>query len=292
MAPNDRSAKSFGKIEAEFRQQYARGGAFELNSLIQLDCRSCHEPDTDVLGLENQMASDAIRSKTAFPSNSHRSYKPVDFEKHCIACHNLDGVMHGLNREQTAQSAAKLIPFRQLELLKSRSQTPSIATLNEDDLKQREMRLMQLLTDESSCQKCHLLVPRESIHIVQPSQIPSRWFKAAVFPHGQHLMMHCQECHPQPFANASTGTIDSKAEAAIVMIRDIESCRQCHIGDEAARASQSAKGEKFVASANCVDCHRYHTDPSKGTISKADAHSSARAFEELRNFLSQRSSKQ
>jgi Class III cytochrome C family len=291
MTPNDRSAKSFGQIGAEFRQQYAGGAAFELDTLVQLDCRSCHEPDTDVPGLENQMTSDAIRSNLAFPSSSHRSYKPIDFKKHCVACHDLDGVTHGLNREQTAQSAAKLIPFRQWELLRSRSQEASTATLNEDDLKQREMRLMQLLTDESSCQKCHSLAPKESIHIVQPSQIPSLWLKAAEFPHGQHLMMHCQECHPQPFAKASTATIDSKAEAAVVMIRDIESCRQCHIGDASRRANQSAKGKKFVASADCVDCHRYHTDPPKGTLNKDNADSTARALEQLRHFLSQRSSK-
>lgn len=283
----DETSKLFRNVEAKFREQYSHNHAIDLSQLIQLRCDDCHEPDVPMTGFETLSFESGADGKTNLPTNEHRLYKPVRFDKHCVACHDLDGISHGLNREQMASAVEKLIPLRQLEFLKQRGvdQTNlSEKNVDLDDLAERELRLRQLLNDKSRCSKCHELASHTSTQIVEASQIPRQWFTNANFPHGAHLHFACKMCHPAAF-ETSNGKIDSTIESNQVMIEGIESCRVCHIQDAHNRAKEFANGTAQVATADCVDCHRYHVDPPT-TQNRDRPYTSARIDrEEVRDFL-------
>ncbi len=284
----DKTVKQFQDVEVMFRDRYSHGQPFELGELIQLNCSDCHAPDASISEAKNASALSQTQGNPSKQSNNHRLYQPVQFEKHCIACHNLDGVPHGLDREQTKIAVQKLIPVQQLEFLKknpSRTELP-FSDATSQELAEREGRLTQLLSDESQCKKCHVLTPSDSRQIVQASQIPQRWFEQALFPHGEHSMVACKDCHPQAFSN-SDAQIDSEKESNQVMIEGIESCRSCHIQDPQERARRFEAGTTRVATADCIDCHRYHVDPPRSKDFEAAHASAGFDIESVRVFLSQ-----
>ncbi len=285
----DETAKKLQDLEAIFQERYSHGQAIQLDRLIQLNCDDCHEPDIADFGSGLGAITSRAKGNQAKQSNNHRLYKPVNFEKHCIACHNLDGIPHGLNREQTQAAVKKLIPANQLEFLTKKNQLGPELSFNEaikQELGERETRLTQLLNDETQCKKCHILAAADSSQIVAPSQVPERWFKQAVFAHGAHSMVACKDCHPQPFAEADS-KIDSGIESNQVMIAGIESCRKCHIQNDEKRAKQFVAGTAHVATADCIDCHRYHVDPPREKRLNAFIESAGFDLEKVRTFLSQ-----
>ncbi len=260
------TAKSFGEVDLQFRDRYAHGSEASLDQLIQLRCIDCHEPDVETAGLDALQDLIDYETKKTHPTNSHRLYKPVNFEKHCIACHNLDGVPHGLDREQTKQAVAKLLPARQLEYF--RDKLGDAPQPSEEEVRLRQSRLEALLSEGGDCLKCHAAAPVGDKQLVAPSHIPQQWFRNANFKHGAHLMMSCRECHPQAFETELKLRKDENGKDAYaifgdgaIMIEGIDSCRKCHIRDAEKRSAKFAAEHIPVATADCVDCHRYHIDP-------------------------------
>lgn len=264
------TAKSFAEVDTPYRDRYAHGATPPLDQLIQLRCSDCHEPDVETAGLDALQDLIGYETKQTYPSNSHRFYKPVNFEKHCVACHNLDDVPHGLDREQTKQAVAKLLPARQLEYFRDKlGDAPQPA---EEDVRLRQSRLEALLAGGGACLKCHEAAPADDKQLVAPSRVPQQWFRDAAFNHGAHLMMGCRECHPQAFETELRLRKTENGQDAYavfgdgaVMIQGIESCRQCHIRDADERSKIFSTKKIPVATADCVDCHRYHIDPPKGS---------------------------
>ncbi|MEY2612286.1 MAG: hypothetical protein RL069_1098, partial [Planctomycetota bacterium] len=87
--------------------------------------------------------------------------------------------------------------------------------------------------------------------IVEPSKIPTQWLADASFTHGAHLQMECKACH----------TLGGNAKE--VMIQGVKSCRECHISDPSQRAKKG-QTNPHVATADCIDCHRYHHGSAVG----------------------------
>lgn len=260
-SPGDMTAKKLMDLPAEFRAKYeARANA---QGLLQLRCSDCHERDVPVAGMDELELPDVTldASKQAIQSSSHMLYKPVDYEKHCIACHSLNEVPHGLNREQTVKAIRQRTPALSVENVRdSDTHGGKEGDAKLIELSRERIERLEVLEKhfDDACKKCHILAPPQSSEVVLPSAVPTRWMADAVFTHGKHLMVSCKECHAAAYAE-SERAVDSRVEANQIMIGGLEMCRKCHIQDTE-RRTQAFAQEPHVASADCVDCHRYHVD--------------------------------
>ena len=277
--PGDRTEKHIGNIPEKYRKQYQdRLGAGDL---IQLRCSDCHERDVALPGYEElESFSPVLKDgRMGVRSNSHMLYKPIEYEKHCVACHDLGGVEHGLDRVQTQAAIESLMPVRLFESLKRRGIE---SKLTDVEIEGHSIRLNSLLTDKAEgCIKCHSSAEATSSSIVQASNIVSRWLKDATFTHGAHLMVSCKDCHSAAYVQHER-SIDSEMDASQIMIPGITSCRACHVQDAQERSSQFANN-KHVVSADCVDCHRYHVDPP---MSLSPSEMQSASLEQVRALLS------
>ena len=279
-----RDAKRLNMLPERFQPFYKNKVNNDLNQLVQLTCSSCHSRDVELKGYESLELPES-NPIAAVQSSTHMLFKPIEFEKHCVACHELDGVPHGLKRTQTKQVIESLLPVKQLEQFRTQPAT-------EEQIEARETRLRAVLEYNSinMCKKCHQLEPdSDSRSIVKPSNLKTKWLGDASFTHGAHLMVNCKECHAEAYRSSnelfdSTTNERSREEARQVMIAGIEKCRECHI-QGAEKRSKSFGKNKHVASADCIDCHRYHVDPPKTPTSKA-----ASSLSEVQRYLANETS--
>jgi predicted CXXCH cytochrome family protein len=260
--PGDAAIKKLTDLKPEHRAKYAN--RVDGAGLIQMTCSDCHERDTPVPGGEGLEAFDAIAaSRLAIQSSTHRLYNPVDFEKHCIACHTLNDLPHGLNRTQTfeaLQQRLKTVSVDDAEkLLTDQSGLRSKITELIQDRRDRASVLASHVAD--TCKKCHALASETNPDLVLRTDVKRRWLDDAAFTHGKHLMIGCSHCHADAYAQSDTA-VNSEIEAKKIMIGGLSSCRECHIQDPEERAITNA-ANPHVASADCVDCHRYHMDPPR-----------------------------
>ncbi len=254
--PKGLDAKRLNMLPERFQPFYKNKDNHDLNQLIQLTCSSCHSRDVELKGYESLELPES-NPIAAVQSSTHMLFRPIEFEKHCVACHELDGVPHGLKRTQTQQVIESLLQFRK-------------QPATEEQIEAREKRLRAVLEYNSinMCKKCHQLEPdSDSRSIVKPSNLKTKWLGDASFTHGAHLMVKCKDCHAEAYQSSdelfdSSINDRSMAESSQVMIAGIDKCRECHIQNSAKR-SMSFGTNKQVASADCIDCHRYHVDPPK-----------------------------
>ncbi len=299
-SPGGGDAKRLAMLPERFRALYK--DRVDADQLIQLTCSDCHARDVELKGYEGLELAGASPT-AAIQSSSHMLYKPVEFDKHCAACHDLDGIPHGLDLAQTRQAVREVVPVKSLDYLKSRSSAAEVAAIAstklskdmEDEIDAREERLLKLYENGGpTCLKCHEK-SGDANAIVAPSNVKKQWLRDASFTHGSHMMVACKDCHPGAY-EPSIGVYDweknanSENESNKVMIVGIEKCRTCHIQDAEAR-SQLFATEKHVASADCVSCHRYHSDPPKKAPSASPAASGTSAsLSEVHRFLAKETS--
>jgi hypothetical protein len=81
---------------------------------------------------------------------------------------------------------------------------------------------------------------------IRPSHQPLRFFSNAVFSHGAHQAVACQECH----AKAITSE-----RGRDLLLPSIVTCRRCHNGDSRPQGPPLALGH---AESGCFLCHTYH----------------------------------
>ena len=295
-SPNGADAKKLNMIPEKFRVLYQ--DRVDANQLIQLTCSNCHTRDVELKGYEGLELADA-KPTASVQSTDHMLYKPVEFDKHCAACHDLDGLPHGLDRIQMNEAIKELTPLKALEYLKKRFTENELDSLAEGkiskemkkEIDSRKTRLDAILSQsENSCTKCHepSTAPNS---IVAPSHLKRKWLRDASFTHGAHLMVSCKDCHLEAYKessevydNAIAGNTKSKEESSIVMIAGIAKCRECHIQDAQLR-SQKFATFKHVATADCVDCHRYHSDAPKNSASVGVVDSVAIKLGDVQRFL-------
>jgi hypothetical protein len=265
-----RSAKKFSSLTARYQEQYK--SRIDANGLIQLQCGDCH-----------------VRS-------SHQDiFQPVDYAKHCKACHQLD-VPHKLDMQDMQslkeeifasqnRTLRRLLDNAPLDQSSTKSEQYSLTdpVFNEKSRQSESGHDLISLIDEASplirfeifqtfgCGKCHQVDtdPTDgptSKHIVKPSGIKSQWLTGASFTHDAHVNIECKQCHLMDL-ESSVKTSDSVQPqgglSSQVLIGDIDNCRTCHIVDEAKRFEVRNAGNPHVATGDCIDCHRYHHDPKK-----------------------------
>lgn len=292
-------SKRLEMLPERFRTLYK--DRIDEHKRIQLTCSDCHARDVELKGYEGLESANSTPN-AAIQSSSHMLYKPVEFDKHCAACHDLDGVPHGLDRTQMSQTIKEVTPLKTLEFLKTRFNASEVDALGdgkmskemEEEIKSRETRLNAILGDGgTTCNKCHQ-PSSDANSIVAPSNLKQKWLRDASFTHGAHLMVSCKDCHEGAYA-ASKDVFDwernenSKRESSQVMIAGIKKCRECHIQDAEARSLSFGK-EKRVASANCADCHHYHSDPPTTSISVSVSAGAAASLSEIHRFLANETS--
>ena len=295
--PGGADAKTLEMLPDRFRARYEK--RLDAEKLIQLRCSDCHSRDVELKGYEG-LESEIFMPSAAVQSSSHRLYKPIEFDKHCAACHDLDGIPHGLSRTQTSQAIKEAIPVKTLDFLKTLNNEDELETLADGKISMemkeiigaRKTRLQAMLGDGgNACKKCHQPLD-DANSFVAPSNLKQKWFRDASFTHGAHLMVSCKECHAGAYT-ASSDVFDwernknSEQESNHVMIPGIAKCRECHIQDAEERSRSFGK-ENRVASANCADCHRYHSDPPKTSAPKSAG--AAASLSEVHRFLANETS--
>lgn len=296
--PGDATAKTFKSLGARFQDQYQDR---QQDGFVQLTCGDCHQRDHKVDGfgamelyVPNFKAMGAKGNAEPIPlqSNEHVLYKPVEFSRHCQACHQLD-VPHELDFKdidrlttivETQQSQRKTESANR-ENIRMDPQDEDNRRFEQSNsgenlvelLKQKDPKAKKTLFLTYGCNKCHQYsnddAPNSNVtNIVMPSSIKSQWLKDATFTHGSHLNVNCQECHNMELDSDKAPDAMNPplgGHASQILIGGVETCRNCHVVDEKVRAEKQAKNVN-IATADCIDCHRYHHSPPPNNFSAAN----------------------
>jgi hypothetical protein len=223
---------------------------------VQLKCADCHRSG----GLDEQWPFGVAEAKAASVSFTlpNRSYmEPVNFMKHCEACHPLqfdrrfneavphkepkvvyDFVLEKLTAYIAAHPAE--IPLVDEPDKRLPTRPPQPPARNAQEWIQQRLGDAQLLLWRKACKECHALTypsGPDALPDVTKSAITARWLPHASFDHEAHQMLACTSCH--------TKTLASK-ETSDVLIPGIQSCRACHHSGSNAAESR------------CFECHTYH----------------------------------
>ncbi|MGQ0618537.1 MAG: cytochrome c3 family protein [Panacagrimonas sp.] len=213
-----------------------------------LECANCHSPDRGQI-----------------------SFEPITMEKHCAECHRLEFdtenypdrvVPHG----QPAEVAAVLRDFFAAQALSGNLQ--GFATLDqlpptserrrpgpvrpratrETAAKWSEQQGEQKVRDvfnTNICTYCHVVSAGSDPQlpwIIAPVSLKEHAMAGAWFTHKPHAFAPCSDCHE---AGKSKSSSD-------VLLPEIANCRDCH-GDV---------GQASQVNSDCIDCHRYHSEPA------------------------------
>lgn len=276
------NAKGFtlNQIDEPLRKNYSRDGATN-NSLVQLECRSCHRTEArDFPTQEGQLAGVPLNPLRP-AQGTGRIMAPIVYEQHCQACHPLtiDRTLPGNPKSDLFAVRHRMQPKEIIEELQGRytnlwlkglwTPTPAAGTpvlpgklpmpKKVADLAESEAlaAVKKLLIDEpplkqrvlgpTTCQKCHeSLSPDLGVHQTVPrANIPVVWFEHARFDHTAHRAVDCRGCHEAAYPDSASFSTRSSS----VMLPTIKNCVQCH-----APASGTTGGARF----DCIACHSYH----------------------------------
>lgn len=200
-----------------------------------LECSSCHRP-----------TADGVR------------FLPVDMETSCEACHSLvyDRVgttfrtlRHG-NAEQTQADlmAADRSPRRPVSTGRMRPGEYAEGGIYYTNFNRVLPSILRanVMTDDGLCGECHLPgnVPGQPL-AVMPVVQRERYMLHGWFDHKAHVQEDCATCH----------AADTSSRATDLLLPDLASCRDCHLGENA-RSAEVPSG--------CAMCHSYHPPGSPG----------------------------
>lgn len=259
--PNNNVSMKLADIPREFRERYRTAGQSDQD-LVKLDCASCHRTD----GVSPRAAGDYMA--------------PINYEKHCQACHPLNfaatdakeplaelptmrhrlqpGEVRGWLRGYfTERSLKDQLPFLEQSArpLPGKNRLPDEQAAKIGTMLQARIEAVErILFGPSTCGKCHesLKPGFGSKQRIEPAGIPEVWLPHARFDHTAHRGVACQVCH----ANA-----EHSRTHADVLLPGMRSCQLCH-----APADSGHDGIVGGARHDCVECHRYHSgdDPLHG----------------------------
>ncbi len=280
-AADDKSATTLARIPSQFRHLYRANS----QGLVQLDCADCHSPDSawpkvsgSTLGSRANTPDSAIDRATAQslepPADQaisastsrqaeHRYFQPVEFDRHCVGCHQLPlKIQHGLDRAATIEQIQRAAAVTVVQ-----QHTPGdLATAST----QLADRVAAIFGQGKMCAKCHQLESDQAAgHIVRPSNIPARWLQGARFSHAAHRDHACSLCHADAHSNSPPEANQPLAQR--VMIGGLNVCVKCHISDSQQLADRSSETMKNMTDGACVTCHRYHLDPPNAIDRRASA---------------------
>lgn len=247
------SGKTFRETipNPEERKRYmALLGISNENAVIRLDCAACHELDssrTEGIPVGTQLSNEEQFAKATMnqldrlpkeplmpPRSDGQAFLPVNFEKHCKACHPLTvddlgdrPVPHRAQPPELQEFLREVYSARyiqdKLRPLTDIKPTPGVERLDPlpDDLDPAAKKLARgkiedqvtaamqtLFGGNKTCLECHYAVTPEAEAdaaptpapmfptAIVPPQIPTIWMPRAQFDHSAHRAMTCAACHP------------------------------------------------------------------------------------------------
>jgi predicted CXXCH cytochrome family protein len=236
------------------------------SALVQLQCASCHVPQTGGHG-----ASEA----------SGRYMQPTTYDRNCKACHPLtfdaavtdrEGRAFALPHGKLLAETEGLLEFEYLRAIRvnpaafSRPKAPrplpgkSLDEVIEklDPAAEQELArtkasaATRYLEGKAGCGECHAFEG----NAIKKVEIPKVWFARAKFSHAAHTegtmktktaTEACLKCH----AAAETSSDNMQ-----VLLPDAKICKTCH-GPARSDGGQSLGGVR----SECTLCHTYHHGP-------------------------------
>ena len=259
----DSATKNVAAVDELYARRLQEDGLASVDSkgVITLQCAYCHEPD-------NAASTANPRSPAVTPA-SGEYMQPINFERHCAACHNEDLVAdagplpHGLTAEEARrflsgllnpiEGEGKLSPQTPLQPIPGKTPGQNLAQTTQASADVRLAAAERRLRGEDRCGKCHKSDPRadpESVAFMK-TEVPSVWLHSARFDHSAHRTVTCFACHEQKLLQM---TDDEQGKPLLdegpPVIPDIENCRHCH----APAAQSGGTGARH----DCAECHRYH----------------------------------
>ncbi|WAT16834.1 cytochrome c3 family protein [Aurantiacibacter sp. MUD11] len=185
------------------------------------------------------------------------SFLPVEMEDSCESCHSLvydrvGNTFRSLSHGDVEQTQADLMasdrsPRRPVASGRRRPGPFAEGGLYYGNFS-RVMpgRLTRAALDDGAlCGECHYPADGAELAVVPVTQ-RSRWFQHGWFDHDAHTQEDCSSCHAADTSDSSTD----------LLLPDLESCRDCHLGETALEAEVPS---------SCAMCHSYH--PPQGVDS-------------------------
>lgn len=260
------------------RAKQRRGEKADSDYLVQLECSTCHRPESNV-------ESAGSSQLTSTPSDG-AYMAPIRYEQHCQACHPLyfepshtKQLKHGLLPAEIATYLAghslfdirAVLGLEKTPSLPSRRPMPGQIGVDEftkdveDQALGKMLEAKTYLITERICLKCHSYVESKTPVVLEPfpsvlpAKIPRVWFRHALFDHGAHRTFNCRDCHEAAYVDRAQGgqgmdtavKRDGAQDAEIVMIKGRDSCLTCH-------SAVATTGNNIAARNDCAECHRYH----------------------------------
>ena len=205
-----------------------------------LGCADCHEPDASAV-----------------------SFKPIDMQKHCAACHRLDfdpddpdrTVPHaqpaqvvGVIRDYYARAALAggvtkpgAPEIVQLRRRPGEELTPPQARAALEWADGQSAIVIDEVFDKRVCGYCHIVKRSGDPALpwdVAPVTLAQHRLDHASFSHKAHRSEKCDSCHAAAASRLSTD----------VLMPEIKRCRDCH----------SDPGGTARIPSSCIECHGYH----------------------------------
>ncbi len=284
---------SFAKLKEEDRPYYGWTEGTPLNTLIQLDCNSCHVLDGGDFPPQNGSLAGTTTVANHPPQSSGSYYLPISFDNHCQACHQLtvatpdfaDDPIEVPHRLQPSEIRTILERGAAAQVLKDQ---PSLRNRelvdlgegpndNDDPTAIADQLLRSRATAELGTQRSFTSIGVEIDSIVkqaemtlyasnqtcrechwfdEPSDDPFDWsVRAAIVP--EIWFPHssfAHDAHRAVDCNECHGGVESSEQSFGIYMPSIETCKECH-------APEQKKGGRIVAGGvrfDCVECHRYH----------------------------------
>ena len=216
----------------------ARGGAARMAvSLPQygepLACKDCHALTPDKV-----------------------SFRPVEMEKACEGCHSLvsgrtagggfSKLRHG-DVKDLAEDLARVGSGPRAAPASSRSRPGQFArgggayAADFGRPVRAYIGLSNALAPGGICTECHLPASKAGRRDLMPVNLPDRFLTKGYFSHEAHRREKCTDCH----------AADTSKAASDLLIPDLKSCRDCHLGASAVKT-------KTIVPSSCAMCHAYH----------------------------------
>lgn len=215
----------------------ARGGAARMAlSLPQygnpLECKDCHSLTADKIG-----------------------FRQVNMEASCEGCHSLvsgrtagggfSKLRHG-DIKDLAEDLSRISTGPRATPASTRTRPGQFArggTYAADFGRpvRAYIGLSNALSPGGICTECHIPARKAGQADLVPVNLPDRFLTSGFFSHDAHKKEECTDCH----------AADTSKVATDLLIPDLKSCRDCHLG------ATAVKTKKIVPS-SCAMCHSYH----------------------------------
>jgi hypothetical protein len=205
----------------------------------KLKCSTCHVPD-----------------------DGGRVMRPISMERDCRSCHSLAFEPKVTDRQVphgSAEGAATMLRefYARLVLgdvppgVKPPPDLPRMRPGAELSYPERQQALAiadaraarvlrELFETREVCSTCHHVNRSGGSWSVAPVRLTRVWMPQALFTHGKHASMDCNDCH--------AGAAKSK-DARDIAMPGVKICQECHVG---------ARPVLGKVTSDCATCHEFH----------------------------------